>query len=118
MIVYRYFADVPFIDTHISIFWGCMVCSWLWIAFNALLALIFDVHGHVTIIAIGLPIVAGVVYNLRSKRLQRILFQSTENTKTSIDALIQIVIVREIIKKSKLRSLDNVSLIGLINLHV
>jgi Ni,Fe-hydrogenase III large subunit len=111
--MYKYFALMLYTDTYVSNLWGCIICTWLWVSLNALLMLIFDVYGHIVIILIGIPVIVGVIYNLRKKRVKQLLLQSIENVKSSVEALTQIVLMQQIIKNKA-----DVTLIGIVNLHV
>jgi len=80
--------------------------------------MILNISGHIAIICIGIPVIVGVVYNLRSIRLQKLLFYNSNRIKSDTDALIQINSIEHIIKETHFKQKDNISLIGIINLHV
>ena len=77
-----------------------------------------DVYGHIMIICIGIPVVSGVVYNLREVRIKHILLLNVDKIKSDIDSIIQIITIQQIIANTYIDQTENVSLIGIINLHV
>ena len=80
--------------------------------------MILDVYGHISIICIGIPVVSGVAYNLREMKIQRLLLKSSDKTNNEIDALTYIGSIQQIIKTFTTKKTENVTLIGIINLHV
>jgi len=80
--------------------------------------MIINVYGHILIICIGIPIIAGLVKNLREMRIQHLLLLNMEKMKTGVDALIQIITIQQMIKAANVSQIDDVTLIGIVNLHV
>jgi len=85
----------------------------LWVSLNTLLIFIFDVSGNIIVILTGIPLIVGVVYNFRNRKIRQLLLQTINNTKNSVEALTQIAAIQQIIK-----SRPDVTLIGMVNLHV
>eukprot|EP00826_Nyctotherus_ovalis_P019665 TRINITY_DN16093_c0_g3_i1.p1 TRINITY_DN16093_c0_g3~~TRINITY_DN16093_c0_g3_i1.p1 ORF type:complete len:310 (+),score=52.24 TRINITY_DN16093_c0_g3_i1:208-1137(+) len=79
--------------------------------------MILDIYGHVVIICTGLPVITGLVYNLRSLRLKQLLLCSPEKLKSPTDALIQINGIQGIISKFAHSRAESMILIGIVNLH-
>eukprot|EP01022_Parablepharisma_sp_SALTPOND_P000297 TRINITY_DN1012_c0_g2_i1.p1 TRINITY_DN1012_c0_g2~~TRINITY_DN1012_c0_g2_i1.p1 ORF type:complete len:1372 (-),score=229.35 TRINITY_DN1012_c0_g2_i1:10269-14384(-) len=118
LLVYQYFTYVPYFNSFVSIFWGSLICSYFWISVNALLMMIINVYGHILIISIGIPVIAGLVCNLREMRIQHLLLLNMEKMKTATDALSQIITIQQMIKASSVSQVEDVTLIGIVNLHV
>ena len=115
---YQYFVYVPYFNSFVSIFWGSLVCNYCWISINALLMMVINVYGHIIIICIGIPIIAGLVKNLREMRIQNLLLLNMEKMKTGVDALTQIITIQQMIKAANVSQVEDVTLIGIVNLHV
>ena len=77
-----------------------------------------NVYGHIIIICIGIPVVSGVVYNLREVRIKHLLLLNIDKIKSAVDALTKVMKIQQIIKLTNIEQIENVSLIGIINLHV
>ena len=79
--------------------------------------MIINVYGHIVIICIGIPVVSGVVYNLKIGRIQHLLILSNDKMSSPTNCLTRIIaiqgIIRDVLKKS-----DSITLIGIVNLHV
>ena len=116
--VYQYFSYVSFYDPFISVHWGTLFCTLCWVSINALLMMIFEIHGHLIVVVIGIPIIIGVVYNLRQLRLRWILFKTPEKVSNEVEALILLTTLQQIVKDSFVNKVDDVMLIGLVNLFV
>lgn len=80
--------------------------------------MILNIYGHATIICIGIPIIAGLVKYLRQTRIHELLLLSADKMKTDFDVINQIVKIQQMIKDSFVNKLEDVDLIGLVNLHV
>jgi len=80
--------------------------------------MILSIYGHVVIICIGLPVIAGVVYNLRSRRVKRLILNNPDKLGSDIDALMQIIAIEEIIENALSTKVDDIWLIGIINTHI
>ena len=80
--------------------------------------MIVNVYGHIIIICIGIPVVIGVVYNMREVRIRHLLLVNIDKVKHEIDALAQILELQKIIKEESDDDIENVTLIGIVNLHV
>ncbi len=115
---YQYFMYVPYYSTFVSIFWGSLVCSYCWVSINALLMMILTVYGHIIIICIGIPIIGGLVRNLRELRIQHLLLLNMEKMKSAVDALTQIITIQQMVKAASVSQVEDVTLIGIVNLHV
>ena len=99
-------------------FWGSLTCSYLWIAINALLMMILNIYGHIIIIGIGIPIITGLVKNLRDIRLQYLLLMNVDKMKADFDTVKQILTLQQMIKAAIANQAEDVVLIGLVNSHV
>ena len=77
-----------------------------------------NVYGHIVIICIGIPIIFGLVKSIRELRLQSLLLLNIDKMKTDSDALNQIFSLQKLIKESCIKHKDDVTLIGIVNLHV
>ena len=118
LFIYHYFTFVPYFNSFTSIVYGSVICNYFWICVNALLMMILNIYGHIIIICIGIPVIIGVVYNMRQIRIQHILLSTIEKTNTPIEALSQIIVIQQLIKSASFNRSVNVSLIGIVNLHV
>lgn len=115
LILYKYVAMVPYYDSFVSIVWGCVVFNYFWICLNALCMMILDVRGHIVIILLGVPVVSGVVCNVRKVRIKRLLLTSNDKFATPTDCLNRIVVVQQMVKASVHK--EDIALIGIVNLH-
>lgn len=118
VMIYQYFLYVTFYDPFISVLWGTLTCSYFWISLNALLMMILDIYGHLLIIAIGIPIILGVVYNLRQTRLHWLMLKPLDKINSEVDALTQLIHLQRIIKQSVTSQTDNLILTGVVNTNV
>ena len=118
MLIYHYFIYIPYFNTVVSVAWGSLICNYCWLSINALLMMIIDVYGHIIIICIGIPVVIGVVYNLRQVRIRHVMLTNIEQIKSEIDALTQIIILQQMIQINSEDKIENVTLIGIVNLYV
>jgi len=79
-------------------------------------------YGHVVIICIGIPVIVGVVYNLRILCIRHILLLSIDKVKSALNALIQIVSLQQMIKSSNLdqslKKNEDTRLTGIVNMHM
>lgn len=116
--MYQYFSSVPYFDSYISVFWGSLVCCFFWFSLNALLMMILDIYGHIIIICIGVPVIVGVVYNLRKLRTHKILLLHMDKVKTGKDALLQIAGLQEVMEAANVSQKEDVRLTGIVNSHV
>lgn len=80
--------------------------------------MIMNLYGHVIIICIGIPIIAGLVKSLREMRIQTLLLMNVDKMKTDFEALTQIMSIQQLIKASNTNQDEDVTLIGIVNLHV
>ena len=79
---------------------------------------ILNVYGHLIIIFIGVPIISALVKNLREKRIEDLLLTNVDKLKLDVDALIQIYTVQKLVKGGNINHVDEVTLIGIVNLHI
>lgn len=114
----KYYTDITYFNPFVSIVWFSSIAIHLWISVNAILMLLIDVYGHVTIIVIGIPVVIGTCYNLRKVRIQNLLIDNSENIITESDMLNQLFIIQQMIEECISRQTENVNLIGIINYHI
>ena len=80
--------------------------------------MIMNIYGHVVIICIGVPIIFGLVKSMREVRIQSLLFVNIDKMKADFDALNQIFTIQQMIKGCSTNQTEDVSLIGIVNLHV
>jgi hypothetical protein len=122
-LVYRYFLWVPYYNRFVSIFFGTVVCTYLWITINAVIMKFTIVSGHIIIILLGIPFIWLLVMDLREKRIENLMTSSIEKINSDSDALIQITAIKDLtINKlgSKVVSEDvskEMQAKGIINLH-
>lgn len=83
-----------------------------------MLMMILNVYGHVIIICIGIPIIFGIVKSLREKRIESLLLTGLDKLKSDIDVINQIVAIQQKIGASNSSREEDLTLIGLVNLHV
>lgn len=112
-----YFVCVPYFDAFVSVFIGSMAGIYLWFSVNALLMMFTNVQGHIVIICIGVPIVCGVVYNLRALRLRRLLMATTDRLTSETEALLQISQLQQMISDTSFKD-ESMVLTGLVNIHI
>ena len=80
--------------------------------------MILNIYGHIIIIGIGIPIIAGLVKNLREMRLQSILLMNVDKMKSDYEIVKQIISIQQMIKTANSTQDEDVVLIGLVNSHV
>lgn len=80
--------------------------------------MIMNVYGHIVIICIGIPVIFGLVKSMRELRIQSLLLLNIDKMKTDSDALNQIFSLQKLIKESILYHKEDVTIIGIINLHI
>lgn len=80
--------------------------------------MILNIYGHVIIISIGIPIITGLVISIREIRKQCILLLNIDKMKADYEALIQIVTFQQMIQDAKVSQDEDITLIGIVNLHV
>lgn len=85
--LYQYYKYLPYYNSFVSIFFGCMIGIYFWITVNALLAEFFRVHGHIVIILIGVPIMCYLVKSVRDSRIESLMSKTTEQMSNDIDSL-------------------------------
>ena len=118
LLSYQYFVYVPYFNPFVSVFWGSLVCIYFWVSLNALFMMLLNIYGHIIIMFIGFPIIAGLVKNLREMRIQHLLLLNVEKMKIDYDALCQIINIQQMIKAANVSQVENVTLIGIVNMHV
>jgi hypothetical protein len=97
---------------------GCMVFTYCWVSINALLMMLLDVNGHLTIIFIGEPIIGFLAYNLREKRIESLMKTNIDKLKLDNDALIQVHNMTNFSKGVHKDQSQRMSMIGIVNLHI
>lgn len=80
--------------------------------------MITSVYGHIIIISIGIPLIVGLVYNIREKRVDGIVMHTVDKMKHFEESLNQIISIQQKIKEIGVESEDDSILIGIVNLHV
>jgi len=77
-----------------------------------------SVHGHMIIICIGIPIVSGVIYNLRKVYVRRLILTGIDKVRSEAKALLRMAKLRQMIKNTSFANEKDIILIGLVNLHM
>lgn len=116
--VHRYFSYGSYLDPVIELNWGLLICSFCWISINAFLMMCMDIYGHVVIVCLGFPALAGAVYNLRKIRRSHLALQRTEKVKDEYGALMQIITIRQAAETSLADKVKNAMLVGVVSIHV
>eukprot|EP00831_Metopus_contortus_P063833 TRINITY_DN5655_c0_g6_i1.p1 TRINITY_DN5655_c0_g6~~TRINITY_DN5655_c0_g6_i1.p1 ORF type:complete len:348 (+),score=25.59 TRINITY_DN5655_c0_g6_i1:640-1683(+) len=115
---YNYFRCLPYFEQEISIFWGILCCVLFWFSLNALLIQMITVYGHITIIFIAIPIIAGTVRNLWVKRVNSLIIESVARLKMEHEVLNQIYIFDRMVKEFLITGKQTVELTGLVNVLI
>ena len=115
---YHYFTFIPYFNSFVSVCWGSLTCSFLWVSINSLLMMIIDIYGDIIVICIGLPVVIGVVYNIKTVQIKTLLMTSIDKIQSPTSALIKILEIQQIIKSTNIETNDYTRLIGIINDHI
>jgi len=113
---YKYIALIPYYDNVVSIFWGCIALNYCWVCINAFFMMLFDLNGHIVIILLGMPVVSGVIYNVRTVRIKHFLLSDHSRLTNSIDSLNRIISIQKIIKAYTQKK--DIMLTGIINTHI
>lgn len=80
--------------------------------------MLVNMDGNLIVITFGLPFVVLFALGLRNKRIDYLLLMGLDKMKTDTDALIQIQTIQGMILNAKTNQIDEVNLIGFINLHI
>ena len=80
--------------------------------------MLVNLSGNLVVITIGIPFVVVLSKGLRNKRIDYLLLMGLDKMKTDTDALIQIQSIQGMIHNAKTNQIDDVNLIGFINLHI
>ena len=118
LLLYHYFAHLPFFDQFASVVWGSLACNYLWLSFNALLMKLVQASGHLVIAASGLVLIFGLVYHGRKFRVRKVLLEGLEKMGSDVEALTQVINVRQMIKEQEGGGPENPMLAGVVNQHV
>ena len=73
--------------------------------------MMIDVYGHITIICIGIPVVTGVVYNLRNARIRNLLIFNTGQIRNETDLINQIICIQSMVEEHIEERKENITLI-------
>eukprot|EP00826_Nyctotherus_ovalis_P038584 TRINITY_DN3624_c0_g1_i1.p1 TRINITY_DN3624_c0_g1~~TRINITY_DN3624_c0_g1_i1.p1 ORF type:complete len:338 (-),score=66.20 TRINITY_DN3624_c0_g1_i1:290-1303(-) len=114
--IYCYFAYVPYFNVFVSVFMGSMIGIYLWFTVNAFLMMFINVEGHMIIVSIGVPIICGVIYNLRALRIRRLLMATTDRLASETETLLQISQLQQMISDRSFKD-KSMILTGLVNIH-
>ncbi len=118
LLSYQYFVYVPYFNPFVSVFWGSLACSYFWVSLNALFMMVMNIYGHIIIMFIGIPIIAGLVKNLREMRIQYLLLLDIDKMKIDSDVFCQIINIQQMIKAANVNQADGLMLVGIVNMHV
>ena len=80
--------------------------------------MIIDIYGHLIILCIGIPLIVGLVSNLRERRIEGILMHTVDKMKHFEESLNQIINIQQKVKEIGTESEDDTILIGIVHLHV
>ena len=80
--------------------------------------MIITLYGHIIIIFIGIPVIFGVVYNIRNTRIRYLLLINPNKLRFQYDMLNHIFLIQDLIDKCILRQIKDIVLVGIVNLHV
>jgi hypothetical protein len=85
--VYQFFAILPYYNSVVSETFGAMLGVYCWISLNAFLMKIYEMSGHLIVIAIGAPIVVVVMKRLRSYKIEWLMSTNAEKFTKDVESL-------------------------------
>lgn len=85
--VYQFLTVLPYYNSAVSETFGAMLNVYCWITVNAFFMKLYDMSGHIIVIAIGIPIAVISMNRVRASRIEWLMSTNAEKFTKDVESL-------------------------------